>query len=101
MITKERAAGTYRLSAYYVSKMTAESPLLFALPLLFSTIVYWMGGLTVDAGSYFAYILTVLLHALTAQVSIHVVKHLPFYHSNYTSKLEGLDGKHSMYTGDF
>ena len=69
VITKERAAGTYRLSAYYLSKMTSEAPLMFLLPIIMTTISYWMTGLMPTAGNFVAFLMLVLLHSSVAQVS--------------------------------
>ncbi|KAK2142869.1 hypothetical protein LSH36_903g00013 [Paralvinella palmiformis] len=67
VITKERAAGTYRLSAYYLSKMTSEAPLMFLLPIIMTTISYWMTGLMPTAGNFVAFLMLVLLHSSVAQ----------------------------------
>ena len=69
VINKERASGAYRLSAYYLAKMTSELPLYLSLPLAFMTIVYWAAGLN-GVASYFSTIGIILLCSISAQVSI-------------------------------
>jgi ABC-type multidrug transport system ATPase subunit/ABC-type multidrug transport system permease subunit len=44
IILKERASASYRLSAYFLAKTTAEAPTRFILPLLYMVIAYWMLG---------------------------------------------------------
>ena len=44
-IAKERAAGMYRLSAYYTAKLASEIPVVLAQPMLLYTITYWTIGL--------------------------------------------------------
>ncbi|ELU06094.1 hypothetical protein CAPTEDRAFT_137191 [Capitella teleta] len=67
VITKEREAGTYRLSAYYWSKMTSEGPLVFILPTLFLSIAYWMVNLMREADNFIFCWLIMLLAVFTAQ----------------------------------
>lgn len=42
VLNKERATGSYRLSAYFFGKTLAETPLELLLPIMFGSIVYWM-----------------------------------------------------------
>eukprot|EP00551_Chaetoceros_affinis_P008197 CAMPEP_0203663000 /NCGR_PEP_ID=MMETSP0090-20130426/768_1 /ASSEMBLY_ACC=CAM_ASM_001088 /TAXON_ID=426623 /ORGANISM="Chaetoceros affinis, Strain CCMP159" /LENGTH=771 /DNA_ID=CAMNT_0050525859 /DNA_START=135 /DNA_END=2450 /DNA_ORIENTATION=- len=44
MIFKERASGSYYLSAYFLSKTLSEMPTRLSLPGIFWTIAYWMSG---------------------------------------------------------
>ena len=45
VILKERASGTYQLSAFFLAKTTSETPARLVLPMLYITIAYWMSGL--------------------------------------------------------
>lgn len=67
VINKERLAGWYRLSAYYLAKMTSELVLILVQPLFFITVVYWSVGLN-GVSSYFATLGTLFIHAITGQV---------------------------------
>ncbi|GAA0159773.1 ATP-binding cassette [Lithospermum erythrorhizon] len=67
MISKERAADMYRLSAYFVARTTSDLPLDLILPVLFLVVVYFMAGLRHDVGSFFLTIITVFLCILAAQ----------------------------------
>ncbi|XP_046556875.1 ABC transporter G family member 22-like [Haliotis rubra] len=66
IILKERAAGSYRLSAYYLAKMTSELPLVMILPTVATTIIYWMAGMK-GVGEYFATVGIIILNALNGQ----------------------------------
>ncbi|XP_069134109.1 uncharacterized protein [Argopecten irradians] len=66
VINKERASGWYRVSAYYLAKMTSELPLILAQPLVFGTIVYWSVGLN-GVSAYLATIGTLFIHSITGQ----------------------------------
>lgn len=68
MLTKERAADMYRLSAYFVARTTSDLPLDLLLPILFLLVVYFMAGLRLSAGPFFLTMLTVFLCIVAAQV---------------------------------
>ncbi|XP_060084487.1 uncharacterized protein LOC132563754 [Ylistrum balloti] len=72
VIRKERSVGVYRLSAYYLSKMTTELPLLLVIPTLFNTAVYWAAGLG-GVEVYFAYCGFGILNCLLIQSLAHVI----------------------------
>merc|ERR1712176_1245713 len=44
IIFKERASGSYQLSAYFISKTLSEMPVRLILPSMFWSIAYWMAG---------------------------------------------------------
>ncbi|XP_025089507.1 ABC transporter G family member 21-like isoform X1 [Pomacea canaliculata] len=66
VVRKERAAGAYRLSAFYFAKMSSELPLIFVMPSLFITITYWMGGFR-GVSQYFATWAILVLNVLNCQ----------------------------------
>ncbi len=69
MIRKERASGSYHLSAYYMAKTLSELPLVLALPSFYFLVVYWASGVnTVNASAFFGSWFILLLNSLTAQV---------------------------------
>ena len=68
MLSKERAADMYRLSAYFVARTTSDIPLDLLLPVLFLLVVYFMAGLRLNAGSFFLTVVTVFLCIVAAQV---------------------------------
>ncbi|KAI8517110.1 hypothetical protein Bbelb_056910 [Branchiostoma belcheri] len=66
VLNKERAAGYYRLSAYYLAKLTSELPLTLLLPSGFLTLCYWMAGLN-TVGPFFATWAVLMLSSLAGQ----------------------------------
>ena len=70
MLSKERAADMYRLSAYFVARTTSDLPLDLILPVLFHVVVYFMAGLTRSAGPFFLSMLTIFLCIVAAQVCL-------------------------------
>ena len=66
IISKERNAGAYRLSAYYIAKPVSELPLRIIMPALFYTIVYWVAGLG-GVAEFFMTLPLALLNALNSQ----------------------------------
>ncbi|KAL3688826.1 hypothetical protein R1sor_015135 [Riccia sorocarpa] len=67
MLSKERASGMYRLTAYFFARTVADFILDLILPAASVTIVYWMAGLKASAAAFFSTSLTVLLVVLVAQ----------------------------------
>ena len=67
MINKERAAGWYRLSAYYCAKMTSELVLILVQPAIFVVIAYWVIGLN-GISAFFATLGTVFIDSVAGQV---------------------------------
>eukprot|EP00123_Amoebidium_parasiticum_P015471 comp22988_c0_seq1/m.36596 comp22988_c0_seq1/g.36596 ORF comp22988_c0_seq1/g.36596 comp22988_c0_seq1/m.36596 type:complete len:647 (-) comp22988_c0_seq1:242-2182(-) len=64
---RERAAGAYRVSAYYLAKSFAETPVEIFFPIIFGTITYWMLGLQASAAKFFFFLLTLVTHHFTSQ----------------------------------
>ncbi|KAI4296671.1 hypothetical protein L6164_036612 [Bauhinia variegata] len=67
VLIKERSACMYRLSSYFIASNVVDLPMQLALPALFVTMTYWMGGLNADATSFFIALAILLLYALVAQ----------------------------------
>ncbi|KAK7278775.1 hypothetical protein RJT34_23811 [Clitoria ternatea] len=57
MLSKERAADMYRLSAYFLARTTSDLPLDLILPVLFLLVVYFMAALRLSVGPFFLTIL--------------------------------------------
>eukprot|EP00762_Andalucia_godoyi_P006405 ANDGO_02927.mRNA.1 ABC transporter G family member 22 len=55
IVLRERAAGTYLVSAYFVAKITAETIIQMVYPLVFSLTVYWLVGFQNDASKFFTF----------------------------------------------
>ena len=70
MISKERAAGSYHLSAYVMAKMLSEDPLELLLPVGFSIFVFPIAGL-LQPGAFFGIVFIILIHCLFCQVSTY------------------------------
>ncbi|PRP87833.1 hypothetical protein PROFUN_04307 [Planoprotostelium fungivorum] len=58
---RERAAGTYYVSAYFLAKSMVELIPLILFPTIFSCIVYWMVGLQHHAGKFFLFLFFIVL----------------------------------------
>lgn len=67
IILKERAAGSYRLSAYFLSKTISELPVRLTLPFVFLAISYPMSGVNPEARVFFAVVGSQLLAALAGE----------------------------------
>ena len=44
VILKERASGSYHLSAYFLAKTTSDAPVRLLLPFIYMTVSFWMIG---------------------------------------------------------
>ena len=66
VVLRERAAGTYMVSAYFLSKGLVELVSQLVYPFVFSAIVYWLVGLQADAGKFFLFVLFMQLCSLCA-----------------------------------
>jgi ABC-type multidrug transport system ATPase subunit/ABC-type multidrug transport system permease subunit len=67
IILKERAAGSYRLSAYYLSKSISELPIRLSLPFLYLVISFPMSSLAPSAQVFFQVVSVQLLSALAGE----------------------------------
>ena len=67
IIEKERASGSFRLSAYFVAKSLAEAPLKLVLPALFLVIAYWMARVNDNFGIFLGILVFQLLSVLAAE----------------------------------
>ncbi|KAL2517311.1 ABC transporter G family member 14 [Abeliophyllum distichum] len=67
MLIKERSSGMYRLSSYFLARTVGDLPLELALPIAFTFILYWMGGLKPDPGTFIFSLFIVLYSVLVAQ----------------------------------
>jgi len=65
---RERLAGLYRLSAYYLAITTNEIPATVLVPTSYVIINYWMVNLMPSLVNFAAHWLIVVLSAFTAQV---------------------------------
>ncbi|SPO27816.1 related to ATP-binding cassette, sub-family G, member 2 [Ustilago trichophora] len=66
IMLRERSAGTYRISSFYLSKILTEVPNQLFQRILFYTIVYWMIGLRQTASSFFIWLAINVLQIGTA-----------------------------------
>ena len=67
VIEKERASGSYRLSAYFIAKSLAEAPLKLVLPTLFLIIAYWMARINNNFGIFLGILVFQLLSIIVAE----------------------------------
>jgi ATP-binding cassette subfamily G (WHITE) protein 2 len=66
IVLRERAAGSYYVSAYYMAKIVAETFLQFTSPVIFSAIVYWLVGFQYSAAKFFIFASFMVLCSLAA-----------------------------------
>ncbi|KAJ1628748.1 P-loop containing nucleoside triphosphate hydrolase protein [Pavlovales sp. CCMP2436] len=63
---RERAAGTYTASAYFLAETTAETMPYAAFPTMFALCVYFQGGLAYTGGQWFIFAIFLILTNLSA-----------------------------------
>lgn len=66
IILRERAAGSYYVSAYYMAKIVSEMILQVTSPIAFSLIVYWIVGFQAVASKFFIFTAFMILCSLAA-----------------------------------
>ncbi|KAF6029157.1 hypothetical protein EB796_012554 [Bugula neritina] len=80
VVNKERLAGYYRLSAYYLAKNLSEIPLLFGLASIFFTIIFWLSGLSPYFVDYLQMLGLLLLsaivtHLFVSSMTVEITQH--------------------------
>jgi ATP-binding cassette subfamily G (WHITE) protein 2 len=71
LVLRERAAGTYYASAYFMAKITADFTTQLPIPLIFSAIVYWLVGLQPSAEKFFIFSGFMVLCNLAGEVGAY------------------------------
>jgi ABC-type multidrug transport system permease subunit len=66
LVLRERAAGTYRSSAYFLAKNLSEASFQLLAPVVFSSIVYFIIGLQADATKFFIFMGFLMLGTMAA-----------------------------------
>eukprot|EP01102_Stenamoeba_stenopodia_P005607 TRINITY_DN16354_c0_g1_i1.p1 TRINITY_DN16354_c0_g1~~TRINITY_DN16354_c0_g1_i1.p1 ORF type:complete len:701 (+),score=189.33 TRINITY_DN16354_c0_g1_i1:236-2338(+) len=67
IVRKERSAGMYRLSAYFLSRSVSNIPLDLITPVIFSCILYWTTNLNDKAERFFIFLALCFLGQLVGQ----------------------------------
>jgi ABC-type multidrug transport system ATPase subunit/ABC-type multidrug transport system permease subunit len=67
VFNRERASRTFRVSAYYLAKTTAELPIQIIFPSIAVLISYWMAALNPDPGRFFTFWLIIVLTSWLGQ----------------------------------
>ena len=67
VILKERASGSYHLSAYFLAKTTSDAPVRLLLPFIYMAVSYWMIGLDKSMSVFIGTIGCTLLSVLAGE----------------------------------
>jgi ABC-type multidrug transport system ATPase subunit/ABC-type multidrug transport system permease subunit len=67
IMLKERASGSYHLSAYFLAKTTSEAPARMVLPAIYMIISYWMAGVNNNFGIFLGSTMCTLLSVLAGE----------------------------------
>ncbi len=73
VVTKERLSGTYRLSAYWLAKMTSELPIVTIVPFCSWILIFLFTGLPKDIRVFLATTVTAMLGSFVGQVIFKMV----------------------------
>jgi len=68
VVRRERIAGIYRLSAYFLSVLTTEIPVVIVIVTMYVTVSYWMAKLIPSALNFVAHWATILAFFFACQV---------------------------------
>jgi hypothetical protein len=66
IVLRERAAGMYQASAYFLAKNVAELPQEIIPAIIFGTSAYFLAGLTRDGGKFVVFLVYTVLSAISA-----------------------------------
>lgn len=66
VFNRERACNSYSVLSYYIAKQMAELPMQIALPVIFSSIVYWTTGLQADFWKFGVFLTTIFACSMVA-----------------------------------
>jgi len=66
VLRKERQSGSFRLSAFFFSKVFSDLPVQISYPIIFGTISYWMIGLNPDFGRFLRFLVVLVTTSLVA-----------------------------------
>jgi ABC-type multidrug transport system ATPase subunit/ABC-type multidrug transport system permease subunit len=67
ILLKERASGSYHLSAYFLAKTTSEAPARMILPAIYMIISYWLAGVNNNFGIFLSSTMCTLLSVLAGE----------------------------------
>lgn len=67
VVLKERASGSYQLSAYFMGKTTSEMPARLVLPMLYMIISFWMASISTKFSMFLASTLISLLSVMAGE----------------------------------
>ena len=70
VVRRERMAGVYRLSAYFLAVLTTEFPIVIISASMYVSMSYWMGNLMRTAVNFFATWFTFVWYAFANEVGI-------------------------------
>jgi len=68
VVRRERIAGIYRLSAYFLAVVTTEIPVVIIIATMFVSVSYWMAKLMPAAANFIGYWFTILMFCFACQV---------------------------------